>query len=84
MSTTEQDIAAARAGVARAQQDQAGARTDLAAAEARLGVDKAALKQGYGVDTAKDGRALADRLEQELAAELGTVRELLAASRGEQ
>jgi outer membrane protein TolC len=84
MSTTEQDIAAARADVARAQQDLAGARTDLAAAEHRLGADKQALQEGYGVGTAADGRALADRLEKELAAEVTKVRELLAASRGEQ
>jgi hypothetical protein len=77
------DIDQLRQDVTAAQRRHARAQHDAEQAQAGLEAARAALRDEFGVETAEDAQALAERLEGELGAEADRVRELLEQAGGQ-
>ncbi len=82
MVTTEEDLAAVRARLARAQAIQAKAEFQHEQATARLAEAKLALLNEFGVQTNEDIKTLLTRLQAEYTAELAEIEQELESAGG--
>lgn len=80
MADLDEEVRSLKARIDQARSAQARAEHERSVAAAQAETAAAELREEFGVSTADEARALIERLEAELGAEVSRVRELLAAT----